>query len=268
MTDETGIAETASAKDRDRREDGRPEQARPRDRTGRPLPYGTTGVPLAEDHAVDSVEEALALGVRLWDEGRLFESHECLEEVWHAAPESDRDLWQGVIQVAVAGVHCQRGNPSGAIAVLERAQERLSGYPAEHRGVDVEALRTVCAQNAAALRAGAAAEEVRVPAFPAVGDGPWFGAEPSLPSTGVGSNGLAGLEPGVRYRCAACGNVTRFDVVAIVRTRRYHHFDLGGAGQVDEEEILDQEVESVTCRWCGRDDSVDVEPAPAGGPPR
>lgn len=75
----------------------------------------------------------------------------------------------------------------------------------------------------------------------------------------------SGLEPGHRYRCDGCGNVTRFDVVATTRSRAYHHFDLGGAGEVDEEEILERRVESVTCRWCNRDDAIAVEPAPARG---
>jgi hypothetical protein len=74
-----------------------------------------------------------------------------------------------------------------------------------------------------------------------------------------------GLDPGARFRCDACGNVTRFDVVATTRTRRYHHFDLGGTGRVEEEEVLAREVESVTCRWCGRADAVRVEDAPATG---
>ena len=74
---------------------------------------------------------------------------------------------------------------------------------------------------------------------------------------------LRGLEPGYRYRCLDCGNVTRFDVVATARTRRFHHFDLGGVGDVEEEEILSQVIESVTCRWCGREDAVEVEAAPS-----
>ncbi len=74
-----------------------------------------------------------------------------------------------------------------------------------------------------------------------------------------------GLEPDSRFRCRACGNVTRFDVVTTVRARRYHHFDLGGTGRVEEEELLDHRVESVTCRWCGRDDAIEVEPAPVAG---
>ena len=72
-----------------------------------------------------------------------------------------------------------------------------------------------------------------------------------------------GLEAGHRFRCDGCGNVTRFDVVTTARTRRFHHFDLGGEGAVEEEEVLERRVESVTCRWCGRADVVRVETAPA-----
>ena len=74
------------------------------------------------------------------------------------------------------------------------------------------------------------------------------------------------LAPGRRYRCDGCGNVTRFDVVTTARTRRYLHFDLGGAGAVDEEEVLAARVESVTCRWCARTDTVRVELAPGPQP--
>lgn len=78
-------------------------------------------------------------------------------------------------------------------------------------------------------------------------------------------SGLArGLEQGWRFRCGACGNLTRFDVVATERTRRYHHADFGGTSVVEEEEVLSREVERVTCRWCGRDDAIEVEAAPTG----
>jgi len=43
------------------------------------------------------------------------------------------------------------------------------------------------------------------------------------------------LDTDQRYRCDGCGNVTRFDVVTSSRTRRFLHFDLGGASTVDEE---------------------------------
>lgn len=85
----------------------------------------------------------------------------------------------------------------------------------------------------------------------------------STPATG--RDLASGFDDGMRFRCDACGNLTRFDVVESARTRRYHHFDLGGLDEVEEEQILDRTIESVTCRWCGRDDAVAVEAAPSGG---
>jgi hypothetical protein len=55
----------------------------------------------------------------------------------------------------------------------------------------------------------------------------------------------------VRYRCAGCGNLTRFDVVSSRRTRAYHHFSVGGELSIEEEEVLEARVEQITCRWCG-----------------
>ncbi len=54
-----------------------------------------------------------------------------------------------------------------------------------------------------------------------------------------------------RYRCSACGNLTRFDVVETRRTRSFHHFSVGGQLSVEDEEVLDGRVELVSCRWCG-----------------
>jgi hypothetical protein len=60
-----------------------------------------------------------------------------------------------------------------------------------------------------------------------------------------------------RYRCAACGNLTRFDVTSMRRTRAFHHFSLGGDLTVEEEQLLDEVVEELACRWCGSSESVE-----------
>jgi hypothetical protein len=54
----------------------------------------------------------------------------------------------------------------------------------------------------------------------------------------------------IRFRCSGCGNLTRFDVVSSRRTRAFWHFTVGGDLQVEEEEVLEDRVEQVTCRWC------------------
>ena len=54
-----------------------------------------------------------------------------------------------------------------------------------------------------------------------------------------------------RYRCDACGNLTRFDVTATRRTRSFHHYTVGGDLTVEGTEVLEELVEEVSCRWCG-----------------
>lgn len=63
--------------------------------------------------------------------------------------------------------------------------------------------------------------------------------------------------PTARYRCAACGNLTRFDVTVTRRTRAFHHYSLGGDMAVEDEEVLAETVEEVACRWCGSGRAVE-----------
>ncbi len=74
----------------------------------------------------------------------------------------------------------------------------------------------------------------------------------------------AGLDPGTRYRCGACGNLTRFDVESVERVRRFWHVDLAGTGRAEEEVRTEARVVSVACRWCGSADAVEVVAAPGG----
>ena len=63
--------------------------------------------------------------------------------------------------------------------------------------------------------------------------------------------GTIGRVPTTRYRCSSCGNLTRFDVVGSRRTRAFHHYTVGGELTIEEEDVLDERIEQVTCRWCG-----------------
>ena len=70
----------------------------------------------------------------------------------------------------------------------------------------------------------------------------------------------------VRYRCTACGNLTRFDVTSTRTTRAYHHYTIGGELVVEDEEVRAETVEEVSCRWCGNGRSVEVLPVDAEVP--
>lgn len=40
------------------------------------------------------------------------------------------------------------------------------------------------------------------------------------------------------------------------RTTEFWHFDLAGDHRVEDTEVREEAVDSVTCRWCGRSDAV------------
>ena len=127
--------------DRERDESGRPRNARPRDALGRPLARGDSGAPGVPDDRVLSPEESLREAQRLLDEGRPFHAHEVLEATWKAAPDAERDLWQGLAQLAVGLTHTLRGNKVGAAVLLRRGADRISGYSdGPPHGIDVTGL--------------------------------------------------------------------------------------------------------------------------------
>jgi hypothetical protein len=148
---------------RDRDAAGRPLSARPRDGLGRPLPRGTVGVPRVPDGLTLPPDDALAEAQRLLDAGLPFHAHEVLEGRWKAAPDAERDLWQGLAQLAVGLTHALRGNARGAATLVRRGRDRIAPYAADPPyGVDVAGL---LAWSDGVLAGGAGDPEPPVPAL-------------------------------------------------------------------------------------------------------
>jgi predicted metal-dependent hydrolase len=72
--------------------------------------------------------------------GQGFEAHEHLELLWRAAPPAERDLYQGLVHVAVATYQDERGNAVGRTRQLEKALRRLAPYAPAYEGVEIEPL--------------------------------------------------------------------------------------------------------------------------------
>jgi hypothetical protein len=126
---------------RERDAHGRPRQTRPRDALGRPLPRDAHGVEPIPDEALPP-DETIAEATRLLDAGRPFAAHEVFEARWKAAPEAERDLWQGLAQLCVGITHRLRGNAVGASRLIDRGTDRLESYRASGEptyGVDIDA---------------------------------------------------------------------------------------------------------------------------------
>ncbi|MFI9208051.1 DUF309 domain-containing protein [Streptomyces sp. NPDC053253] len=111
---------------RDRDEEGRARNARPRDGLGRPLPHGAEGVARQPEGVVRTPDETVREAQRLLDAGMPFHAHEVFEDAWKSGPEAERDLWQGLAQLAVGLTHAARGNREGGARLLRRGADRLT----------------------------------------------------------------------------------------------------------------------------------------------
>jgi uncharacterized protein len=146
--------------ERDRDRGGRPRNARPRDALGRPLDRAGAGAGFDADRIPDDLllpgPDAARLADELLRAGRPFHAHEVLEASWKTGPAGERDLWQGLAQVAVGLTHAYRGNARGAVALLSRGVQRARAYqgasPMEDRPYGIDLAAFLAAADALAAR--------------------------------------------------------------------------------------------------------------------
>jgi predicted metal-dependent hydrolase len=96
-------------------------------------------------------------GLQLIREGAYFDAHEELEDEWRTAPAAERDFLQGLVHVAVAWLHAERGNRNGCERQLAKAERRLGGYRPRHRGVDLDTILDDVATARTIVRSGSLA---------------------------------------------------------------------------------------------------------------
>jgi rubrerythrin len=80
-------------------------------------------------------------GLKLFNEGEFFEAHEELETAWRDEAGEIRNLYKGILQVAVAYLHITRGNFEGAVKVYGRSLKWLRDWPDVCRGIHVKKFR-------------------------------------------------------------------------------------------------------------------------------
>jgi predicted metal-dependent hydrolase len=89
---------------------------------------------------LDWTEGELGEGLRCYRAEEFFSAHEHWEVVWLASKEPEKTFLQGLIQVAAAFHHLQRGNLRGTRSLLRRARSRLTPYPESFGGINVISL--------------------------------------------------------------------------------------------------------------------------------
>jgi len=79
-------------------------------------------------------------GIRLFNAHQFFEAHEALEAAWMKETGPVRELYRGILQIAVAYYHIERGNYRGAVKMFKRSARWLAPFPEFCRGIAVARL--------------------------------------------------------------------------------------------------------------------------------
>lgn len=77
----------------------------------------------------------------LFEAGAWFTCHEVLERLWLDETRPQRDVYKGILQIAVGLLHEDNGNRVGALRLLERGAGHLAPFLPAWFGVDLATLR-------------------------------------------------------------------------------------------------------------------------------
>jgi len=87
------------------------------------------------------MDARLREGIRLFNAGRFFESHESLEDFYSRAEEAHKPFLEGLIQLAAACRLCRDfGEVEGPVRMVHQAMIRLENYQPSYLGIRVKHL--------------------------------------------------------------------------------------------------------------------------------
>ena len=102
-------------------------------------------------------------GLELFNAGEWYAAHDLFEELWHETADPERRSLQGILQVAVAQLHLQRGNRRGATILFGEALGRLKRPGTPDLGLNLDALCLATQQRLEALQQDGDPESCTVP---------------------------------------------------------------------------------------------------------
>ena len=100
------------------------------------------------------VDPRFGEAVRLFNAGEWYDCHDRFEELWHETQGQSRRALQGILQIAVAHHHLNRGNQHGATVLMGEGLGRLQPFGTEQFGLDLVLLRQQTMARLQALQHG------------------------------------------------------------------------------------------------------------------
>ena len=99
-------------------------------------------------------DSRFGLGMKLFNSCQWYKSHDVFEEIWHETGGAERQLLQGILQVAVAQVHLENSNINGAMILYGEALGRLKRFEFSYLGLDIEGLSKCVSRRLEFLQSG------------------------------------------------------------------------------------------------------------------
>lgn len=80
---------------------------------------------------------AFGQAIAQFNQQEFYTCHDTLEALWLEAAETDKNFYQGILQIAVACYHLGNYNWRGAVILLGEGIKRLSDYQPVYEDIDV-----------------------------------------------------------------------------------------------------------------------------------
>ena len=124
--------------------------------------------PNPEQQVLSEEQELLAdtrLGeaIFLFNSGDWYACHDGFEALWHETAGPMRPVLQGILQIAVAELHLERGNCRGATILMGEGLGRLKACPPNALEIDLVALINSSMQRLLALQQQRSMEDLELP---------------------------------------------------------------------------------------------------------
>lgn len=78
----------------------------------------------------------LLKAIEQFNAGEYYECHESLEDLWRGEPGKIRDLYKGILQIAVSVYHAKRSNLRGALRLIASGMELTRPFVPRCLGID------------------------------------------------------------------------------------------------------------------------------------
>lgn len=102
--------------------------------------------PIAEyEQVVDrqmAKEEAISRAIRLFNDEKYWGAHESLEQVWKKSSGNEKALLNGIILIAAAFVHDEKGEHDVCLSILSRAAAKLAVSSGQYYGIDIDLIKS------------------------------------------------------------------------------------------------------------------------------